>query len=357
MDFYNWQKTLSYSQARQYVVIGAKGVGKTYGCRKLCIKDYLKTGNRFVEISRTKLESEAVSSDYFGKLEFDPDFSNYIFKTDAKNGYIAKKPFVDEDGEEEPPQWEIICYFVALSTFQTSKKKTYANVKSLIFDEFIIDSRDIYHRYLPSEWEILSNLTDSLVREMPGQKTRKPRLFLLANSCDLSCPYFENLGLKQVPQQFGYAYLKNKTVLLHYAKPPQLNRTNDTLVGSMLNGTSELNMIYGNLFDGIDGGGFIGEKPKGSVFQFALVFKRQKFAVWFEKNKGKFFINRNPPQGSGAPFYYLIAKDGNIDYKAIKKSEKVCQMLADLHYKQLLIYDNLITKEFFSEFLKLLGVL
>ena len=39
-DFYDWHKTLSYD-ADVTMVIGPRGVGKTFGLRKQCIKDFL----------------------------------------------------------------------------------------------------------------------------------------------------------------------------------------------------------------------------------------------------------------------------------------------------------------------------
>ena len=44
-DFYDWNKTLSYD-ADVTMVIGAKGIGKTFGLRKQCIKDFLRDGSR-----------------------------------------------------------------------------------------------------------------------------------------------------------------------------------------------------------------------------------------------------------------------------------------------------------------------
>lgn len=58
--YYDWEKTLSYD-ADVTMVIGARGVGKTFGLRKQCIKDFLRDGSRFVEVTRFKNELSGVS--------------------------------------------------------------------------------------------------------------------------------------------------------------------------------------------------------------------------------------------------------------------------------------------------------
>ena len=51
--YYDWNKTLAYD-ADVTMVVGARGIGKTYGVRLQCIMDYIKNGFRFVELVRYK---------------------------------------------------------------------------------------------------------------------------------------------------------------------------------------------------------------------------------------------------------------------------------------------------------------
>ena len=66
-EFYDWAKTLSYD-ADVTMVIGARGIGKTFGLRRQCIRDFLKDGSRFVEITRYNNELSGVSDGYFNRL-------------------------------------------------------------------------------------------------------------------------------------------------------------------------------------------------------------------------------------------------------------------------------------------------
>ena len=209
-DYYDWGTTLSYD-ADVTQVVTLRGKGKTYGLRKQFVKDFLKDESRFVEVCRFKDEISDVMDGYFDKLIEKEEFPNHVFKTERKAAFIAKKP---KDGEK--PQWKQIGYFVALSQMQRSKKKTFRNVYRIVLDESILDYHDRYHDYLPNEFSLLANIVDSCARQRAGEKRKhEPRVYLLANACDLMNPYFIRYGIKEEPN-FGYSWHAGKTFLLHY---------------------------------------------------------------------------------------------------------------------------------------------
>ena len=77
------------------MVVGARGIGKTYGLRKFCIKnDYLKRGYRYVEIVRYKNQIAPFMKNYFSRLSTDEDLKQYEFKTEGDTGYIRKKRII-----------------------------------------------------------------------------------------------------------------------------------------------------------------------------------------------------------------------------------------------------------------------
>ena len=52
-DFINYDEILSYN-ALINVVIGDRGVGKSYGAKKWCIKRFIKKGEKFLYVRRNK---------------------------------------------------------------------------------------------------------------------------------------------------------------------------------------------------------------------------------------------------------------------------------------------------------------
>ena len=157
------------TDAEFVLIIGGKNIGKTFNIRLDLVNDYIKNGRRFVEISRSRDEMQDVASGYFDKMVAEGYFPDYVFKTDARTGYIAKRPAGDSE-----PDWQVCCYFVATTLFQRAKRRAnYVNVCNAIFDEFIIDKRDRYHRYAPGEFGLLMNMLDSVFRPFPNDGIRR----------------------------------------------------------------------------------------------------------------------------------------------------------------------------------------
>lgn len=350
--FYDWNKTFSYqtgSNGEFCIVSGGKGIGKTFGLRVACIRDYLKNGYRFVEISRTKEERSQVEAGYFDKIQHEGFFEEYVFKVEKNQGFIALKPANDDD----TPDWSLLCYFVALTAFQVEKRRTYTGMRRFIFDEAAIDKKDRYHKYLPNEFFILANVLDSVSREQASDNAFF-RVYLLMNSCDLTCPYLRNLGVVK-PPQFGYSFYNDKHTLLHYVEPWDSDeRKANTLVGRMLAGTEEAKMIFDNRFDtGNDKD--IKKKTPQARYAYALKFQGMTFAVWIDYKQAYFYVCEKVPKGAKHVFA-LTKRDNTIDYQAVKRTDEHMKILADVYYQGGLRYSSPAIKESFLEVLEFLGV-
>lgn len=349
---YNWDKTFSYQTGKQaeiVLVCGGKGIGKTFGLRLFCIEEAIKKGVNFVDISRTKTEREDIVNGYFDKLQNDGYFKEYVFKVEKNVGYYALKPVSEDDS----PDWKQCCYFVALSAFQIEKRRTFSNVKRFIFDEFIIDDNDRHHRYLSNEFFILANILDTITREQPSDES-KYKLYLLGNAVDLMNPYFRNLGINKVPK-FGYQFFNNKSVLLHYIEPWDAEeRKAKTLVGRMLSGTEEAKRVFDNEF-AIEGDKEIRAKTHNARFAFALVWNKQRFAIWIDYKSGLFYINDKVPAGSKS-VYALTKKDSSIDYQTVNRNYDLVKLLLEVFYSGGLRYSSPALRQSFHEVLGFLGV-
>lgn len=349
--FYNWDKTYSYQTGTQgefCLVCGGKGIGKTFGARRDAIKRFIKSGYRFAEFARTKDEAKNIASGYFDKLQNEGYYLDYLFKTEAGKGYIAEKP-----PEGDKPDWKTLCYFVALTNFQQEKKRTFNNVTTVINDEFIIDSRDKHHRYLPNEFSILANLLDSVFRQQPGDK--KPyRVYMMSNAVDFTCPYFRDLGINRIPD-FGYSWYNNKHVLFHRVPPMQAQeRKEQTLVGRMLAGHEESSIIFDNEF-AIPNSGDIARKPSNAQFAFGIVFQAQKFGVWSDLKNGWFYITSQIPANS-RNVYALTKKDSTLDYMSISSADELLKMIVRIYYLGGLRYESAALREAFFTVLSFVGV-
>lgn len=356
--FYDWNKTLSYD-APLNLIITARGKGKTYGIRKQAIKDYLKDGSRFVEIVRYKAQVSETADGYFNKLESNNEFPGYIFKTQGDKAYISHEPvdepYTDKQGNEcireGKPKWELLGYFVSLNAQQNAKKKTYAKVKRVIFDEFILEPRS-FPSYLPNEYGKLVNLLDTIAREVPGEGT-PVRVYMLSNACDIVNPYFREFGVYDQPAA-GYKWLMRQTVLMHFdADPTYTAAKRETLVGRLARGHNS-GMIE-NAFENANDD-FIAEKPRSARFRFGITHKGRKYGVWYDTHERLFYLNGKIPAGEEWRTYALTREDNKPDYAVARRNESKLKWLVDYFYDGAVRYDTPARREEFLQITSLFGV-
>ena len=350
-DYYDWNKTLSFD-ADVTMVVGARGIGKTYGLRLQFIRDYIKDGSRFCEIVRHKNELADFSCTYFNRMEENDEFPDYVFRTDSRHAFIAKKP---KKGCKL--KWELCGYFGALTMAQQMKKWTFSKVKRILLDEAIIDKRlDSYHRYLSNEFGILANILDSVSRERAETEySKRTRVYLLGNSVDLLNPYFIAYSINRVPKD-GFSWHKNKTMLLHYVKDTEYSKAkiDNTVSGRMVKDTADELIAAANEFV-MGTADYVFEKPKWAKFYFGLVYLNEKFGIWIDSKEGYYYVTQKIPKNAH-PIYALTASDNRVNYIAARKAEAVLKGFVEMYYIGIVRYETIVIKEKFIEVLKLFGV-
>ena len=349
MKYYDWNKTLSYD-ADVTMVVGSRGIGKTYGLRLQFIRDYIKDGSRFVELTRHQKQLPDFTSSYFVRILENNEFPEFIFKTTNKYAYIAKR--------EDKPKWEICGYFGAMTAAQDMKKQTFSKVKRILLDEAIIDKRiDRYHRYLSNEFSVLANIVDSVSRERPDTKhNERPHVYLLGNACDLLNPYFGVYSIGEEPKE-GYSWHAGKTMLLHYLKDEvyAVRKANETVAGRMLDNTPDGLIANSNEFLRFSND-FVSEKPKRAKFQMGLVYLDRKYGIWVDDQEGYYYINRKIPNNTERPIFALTASDNKVNYIAARKAEVALKGFTDLYYLGIVRYETATLKAEFIDILALFGV-
>lgn len=351
-DFYDWNKTLSYD-ADVTMVVGARGIGKTYGLRLQFIRDWIKDGSRFVELVRYKNELSDFSATYFNRIDENAEFSKYMFKSTPRYAYIALKP----KNNNIKPKWQLIGYFGALTEAQAMKKRTYSKVKRMLLDEAVIDKRlDRFHNYLPNEFGILANILDSVSRERAETAdNNRVRVYLLGNACDLLNVYFAAYGITEQPR-FGYSWHKGKTMLLHYVKDDDyaIAKSKGTVAGRMLSNTADELVASGNEFLTATKD-FVYKKPKWAKFHFGVVYRDLRFGVWADFKEGYYYVTDKIPNNAD-PIFALTASDNKVNYIMAKRAEGVLRDFVDLYYVGIIRYETPYIKERFIEVLNLFGV-
>lgn len=216
-------KEIDRTKAIYRVIIGQRSNGKTYCTIRKALEAYCKKGlpsayiRRYAEEIRPKFIFELLAphKDYIVKLT-KGRYNDYTFKNNEFHlcYYDAEKHEVTERDNNA-------CIFcTALNTWNTSKGVDRGNLIYIIFDEFM--TRDLY---LQNEFVKFTNCLSSLIRDRSGVV-----IYMLANTVNKYCPYFEEMGLYHVPEQEQgtielYNY-NNKllTVAVEYCLPAEATK-------------------------------------------------------------------------------------------------------------------------------------
>ena len=174
--YYNIDSALSYN-ALFTMIMGGRGIGKTYSAKKRAIKNFLAKGEQFVYLRRYKTELKKSVPTFFADVA--KEFPDHQFKATAKGLYI------DE---------QLAGFCMTLSTQIVEKSTAYPGVTLIIFEEFLIDPSSSYH-YLRNEVETFLEAYSTVARD------RDVRVVFLANNVSLYNPYLLYFGLQLVGEQ------------------------------------------------------------------------------------------------------------------------------------------------------------
>lgn len=349
--YYDRLKTLILPRnADVNMIIGARGLGKTYGVRKYMIEDYLKNGYCFVEVTRFREENNDVAANYFSRIVQDNIFPDYEFRTTNKIAEIRRK----KTGKKENP-WKTIGYFIPLSLQQQKKKSTYVNVRNICMDEIIIDNDDRYHMYLKNEFEQLAKLVDTVTRERADDTgLRKPRVFLLGNACDAFNPYFRHYDVPLEPEH-GLQWLSGKTCLFDYVRDDEYaeQKTKNTVAGRMLKNNDDVTSKNKFARHNTD---FI-EKPHGHA-KLTYVFRwlQNEYGVYVDLRCGYVFISSKYDGGAHVPYFAITRSDNKLNYLTANMAKDLIRNLTSYYALGYLRYDMVETQHAVSEMLRNFGV-
>ena len=154
------------------MVVGARGVGKTYGLMKYLIEN----GIPFIYLRRLRTQLDLCASNEgnpFNKLNADLDMS--IRPQNTRAGVVFA------DGEKT------IALGVALSTVANVRGFDYSRFNVIVFDEAIASDGE---RTIPKEFNVFLNFYETVNRNRELNGEQPVQAFLLGNANRLTNPYF-----------------------------------------------------------------------------------------------------------------------------------------------------------------------
>lgn len=281
LDFYNYDKIYSYNGIFN-IVVGARGLGKSYGAKVKAVKDYIKRGNEFIYLRRYEEELKSSKEVFFADIL--EEFPGYHFRV---NAYVAEMSETGEKGS-----WKIMGYFHALSKAQSMKSMPFPNVRTIIFDEFIIEKGMIH--YLPNEAKALINYYSTIDRYRD-----KAKVFLLANMATINNPYF--LEWKILPtEQDEIIVKKDGFVVCHFPDSEDFKKgVYATRFGRFIQDTEYADYAVGNqAHDNHDG--MLNLKNAQARYAYSIETESGGiFSVWIDwadKNGPQYYFQEKRPK-------------------------------------------------------------
>lgn len=195
--FYNPSAILS-KHATYNVIFGERGNGKTYSILKLGLKNFCSNREQMAIVRRWKEDIRGRrAQDIFSAL----NENNEIYR--LSNGeftgitYFSGKFYACTYDENNKPVYNMetdcIATAFALSDNEHNKSISYPKITTILFDEFITGSSG---GYFPDEFVSFMNTVSTIIR----QRTNVT-IFMLGNTVNRYCPYFNEMGLKHVKEQ------------------------------------------------------------------------------------------------------------------------------------------------------------
>lgn len=304
--YYDYTPILSYNAIYNFLV-GGRGIGKTYGIKRRSIKRAIDYGHQFIYVRRYKTEMVPSRQTFFADVE--AEFPDHEFKVNGNMAMVAK--FVNPENyaseadykkATKDRDWSTIGYFVSLSTAQTQKSVSYPKVRTVIFDEFIIEKGSFH--YLPDEADVFNNFYSTVDRARTKDEVQ---VFFLANSVSIMNPYFLKYGIRpdQLPE---LSTSHNRFILTHFPDSKEFAKSVfETRFGKFIEGTDYADYAVGNTFKDANDE-MVGFKPSSADYIFTLETKQGMFSVWYDPRKIDYYMQRKRPKGNEQIFTIVPEK-------------------------------------------------
>ena len=306
-NFYNYKHVLSYNAVYNFIV-GARGLGKTWGAKHWCIRDAIKNGQQFIYLRRYHTELSTRST-FFADIA--DEFPEYEFRVQGEYAQMCKRG----ESEDAKKKWVTIGFFIALSKAQSKKSVAYPNVTKIIFDEFIIEKGALH--YLPQEAKAFNDFFSTVDRWRD-----KTRVFFLANSVSIMNPYFIEYDIRPKKDQ-ELVVSHDGFVCAHFPNGEGFAAdVFKTRFGKFIQKTDYAEYSVGNNFSD-NNDAMIRPKNERAQYAFTLETKTGTFSVWIDYKELDYYVQEKRPKQEIV--WTMLPERMNHDKTLVSYSDKTLQ--------------------------------
>lgn len=165
-------------------IIGARGVGKTFGF----LKEAKDSGQPFILMRRTQAQADVISKEDFNPFKSICLYDGSEITTESAGKYASR--FIMND--------EPIGYICALSTIANMRGFDASDVKLLLYDEFIPEKHE---RPIKNEGAAFLNAYETINRNREFDGIKPVTVVCMANAFNIANPIFMELGLVGIAEK------------------------------------------------------------------------------------------------------------------------------------------------------------
>ncbi len=268
--YYSLSRILEY-KALYNLIIGERSNGKTYACLQYGLKEYWEKGSQMALVRRWDTDFKGKNGQQmFSGLEMSGEVSRITGGEWTGVWYWSGRWYLcryDEKGNREREETPF-CYGFAINTQEHDKSTSYPGIRTVIFDEFL--TRNMY---IPDEFILFMNVLSTIIRDREDVK-----IFMLGNTVNKFCPYFQEMGLKHVQDMKQgsidlYQYGESKlTVAVEYCRTKKEGKKSDVYFAF---DNPKLSMITGGAWEiSIYPHSPFKIRPKDILFTYFIDFDR-----------------------------------------------------------------------------------
>ena len=301
--FYNWRKIDGYN-APVTVVIGQRGLGKTYGKVKEGMFEFYEKGVRFVYVVETvddvKTLSQNKGEKFFAGLKDELEKATSNRQKKLYKGLFSSTTEVedgDTDLEEDTTHkvqggtikinGETAGYIISLNSFGHLKRNNFVNIHLIIIDEFIPEEIDIRHLQIARK---VASVVQTVARR------QNVKIYMLGNSIRLDDLLLVRLGLGNM--KIGeIRTIKDKYGLLvvgHYVNPKEYETftkaSESSVAGRLATLLGEDNLDKNVYKQEIESNMLIPDKPKQSHLLFCIHGQVDSIRINITKDASEYYV-------------------------------------------------------------------
>lgn len=306
------------------LINGERSLGKTYTTQMFVIDKCIEKGWEFIYIVRTQDEKKkGVLEDGFKKVT-NNEFKKQVFDYTTEDMYL-----VTESVDSPVIEKKQIGYCVALSEAVKIKKRSFPNVKYMIFDEYMLEEKQaITYVNGWKEPDLLLSIYHTVDREED-----RVICFMLGNNTKFHNPYHLHKAFNVPPIKKGGIWT-SENVLFQYAvggsklkdkksKSKFLRMIDDTDYGTY---AKDGDYVYDNY-------SFIDKLTSTARYIMTLEYEGNNFGVYTDLNKGLIYINDKVDPS--CPLKYALTLSDHKENTLLTRTKSINQLkwLAD-NYKQ-----------------------